>query len=298
MLPQTLLAKTAGPLDLPTRFADLWRQVKIVGATDGLMATLLALALVAGGRRVWPRGEQAQRAQRLLPWVWVVAVPALYVVRGVTVLSRYLLPLLPVLSWLAWRAGERWSLGSTEPRAPRAIRRTVAAGAVLALLVVAQNLLVYRGAVLPQVRSFSDGLRGSLVPMGRWLRVNSPPLAAVATPDIGAIGYFGHRRVVDLAGLVTPEMVPYLEREPYEEATANFRFASFARPEYVLDRSSARDDLRQRSRYARALTPVGYASVPNLGVAHPDPAYYTLYRVDWAVADSLGVPQLGKGRNP
>ncbi len=296
-LPQTLLAKTAGPQGLAERLDNLWRQVKIVGATDGILAALLIAALLAGGRRVWTERPIGQRAQRLLPWVWVLAVPALYVFRGVQVLSRYLLPLLPVLSWLAWRAGECWSLGPAGASSPRAARRTVIAGAAIAALVIAQNLAVYRGAVLPQVRSFGTGLRGSLIPIGRWLRDSTPPGTAIATPDIGAIGFYSDRRVVDLAGLIEPRMVPYLEREPYEEATANFRFAAFARPDYVLDRANAEsEDLLHRSRYAAALTVVKRASVPNLGIARPGPAYYTLYRVDWAVADSLGAPPLAGGR--
>jgi hypothetical protein len=83
-------------------------------------------------------------------------------------------------------------------------------------------------------------------------------------------------------------MVPFLVKETPEEAVAHFRFAGFARPGYIVDRSPRPDDLRRRSRYAPALTPLRLASVPNLGIARPTPAYYTLYRVDWAVADSIG----------
>jgi hypothetical protein len=209
------------------------------------------------------------------------------------VLSRYLLPLLPVLSWLGWRAGECWSLG-TSPT-PRAVRRTTVLGTALAALMLLQNLAVYHGAVLPQVRSFSAGLQGSLVPWGRWLRENTPERSVIATPDIGALGYFSRRRVVDLAGLVTPQMMPYLEREAIEDATANFRFAAFAHPDYIADRGPRPDDLRQRSRFAPALTLLGVSSVPNLGIARPGRVFYSLYRVDWAVADSLGAPGRAEG---
>jgi len=109
----------------------------------------------------------------------------------------------------------------------------------------------------------------------------------VATPDIGALGYFSQRRIVDLAGLVTPEMVPYLRREEYEEAAANFRFAAFARPDYLVDRGPRPDDLRHRSRYASALTLLGVTSVPNLGIGHPGRVFYSLYRIDWLEADSI-----------
>ncbi|MEK7330849.1 MAG: hypothetical protein AAB113_08605, partial [Candidatus Eisenbacteria bacterium] len=54
--PQTLAAKAAGGVGLAYHAENLWRQARIVGATDGLLAVVLLLALVFGGRRMWPGG--------------------------------------------------------------------------------------------------------------------------------------------------------------------------------------------------------------------------------------------------
>jgi hypothetical protein len=159
--------------------------------------------------------------------------------------------------------------------------------AALALIVIAQNMLVYRSAVLPQVRSFTPALEGSLIHWGRWLERNTPPDAVVATPDIGAIGYYSRRRVVDLAGLITPAMVPHLERETQEEAVRGFHFATFSRPHVLVDRSPAPHALLSESPYGAALRPLGTAPMANLGIARPQPTTYTFYAVDWAVFDSL-----------
>ena len=280
--PQTLAAKTAGGVGLAYHVGNLWRQAQIVGATDGLLAVVLALGLAFGGRRAWPTGTAAQR---LVPWAWVVALPALYSARGVPVLSRYLVPLLPVLAWLAWRAAERWWVG--DDPAPARLRRAMALAALLASLILAQNVIVYRTQVLPHVRTFSPALEASLVAWGRWFDRHTPPGAVIATPDIGAIGYHGRRRVVDLAGLVTPAMVEPLTRLSPEAVVENFEFAAFSRPDYLVDRSPVRFRLLATSPYARCLTPLGEARVPNLGVAHREPAVYSFYRVNWAVFDSL-----------
>jgi hypothetical protein len=53
-------------------------------------------------------------------------------------------------------------------------------------------------------------INGTHVRMGEWLAANLPPDVPVASFDIGAIGYFGGRRIVDLGGLSDPGFTPYL----------------------------------------------------------------------------------------
>ncbi len=47
------------------------------------------------------------------------------------------------------------------------------------------------------------------VHLGRWVDVHLPKRARIAVNDIGAIAYFSRREVIDLMGLVTPEIIPY-----------------------------------------------------------------------------------------
>jgi hypothetical protein len=279
--PQTLVAKSVGSQSMATHLDNAWRQVRVFGATDGVLLLALFVGMVGAAR--WRAVRPS--AQRFIPWAWALGLPILYVTRGVPVLSRYVVPLMPVTAWLAWRAVERWWMGDQPTPARR--RRGLVLASALGALVLAQNLIVYRTAVLPQVRTFTPALEGSLARWGRWFHDHTPADAVIATPDIGAIGWFSERRVVDLAGLVTPEMVPFLARSSQEEATAAFAFAAFSRPDYLIDRASQPFDLLHRSPYESALAPLGHATVPNLGIARPGPAVYTFYRVDWAEFDSL-----------
>jgi tetratricopeptide (TPR) repeat protein len=48
------------------------------------------------------------------------------------------------------------------------------------------------------------------VKTAHWLHDNLPEDAVVATHDIGAIGFYSGRRVMDMVGLVSPEMIPNL----------------------------------------------------------------------------------------
>ncbi len=46
------------------------------------------------------------------------------------------------------------------------------------------------------------------VRLGRWVARETPPDALLAVNDVGALTYFGNRRIIDLMGLVTPDVVP------------------------------------------------------------------------------------------
>jgi 4-amino-4-deoxy-L-arabinose transferase-like glycosyltransferase len=47
------------------------------------------------------------------------------------------------------------------------------------------------------------------IPIGNYIRENTPADAIIATHDIGAVAYFSDRPVVDVIGLVTPDMMEF-----------------------------------------------------------------------------------------
>lgn len=59
----------------------------------------------------------------------------------------------------------------------------------------------------------------------RWVDANAPRDAIIGTHDIGIVGYVTQRQIVDLAGLVTPEIIPILNDQP--------KLAGFVRQRHV-----------------------------------------------------------------
>ncbi|MDX1416819.1 MAG: hypothetical protein R3293_21635 [Candidatus Promineifilaceae bacterium] len=87
-----------------------------------------------------------------------------------------------------------------------------------ALIVVLYVLLVFAGAAsLPNwAMMLGNNTREILdidVAQGRWLAKNTSPDAVIAVDDIGAIGFLSERRIIDLNGLVTPEVWPAVSAE-------------------------------------------------------------------------------------
>jgi len=57
----------------------------------------------------------------------------------------------------------------------------------------------------------------------------------IATMDIGAIGFYSGRRIIDLKGLVTPELAPLVAEMggSRKRAQAVYEFLSRKRPDYI-----------------------------------------------------------------
>jgi hypothetical protein len=68
------------------------------------------------------------------------------------------------------------------------------------------------------------------VHLGRWVERHVPPTSRIALNDIGAIAYFSRRPVIDLMGLVTPDIIPY--RRQGEAGV--IRYVAEHCPDYVI----------------------------------------------------------------
>ena len=75
------------------------------------------------------------------------------------------------------------------------------------------------------------------VAIGRWVRDNAAPGSLLAVNDIGAIGFIADMPVLDLQGLVTPEILPLRDFEHRLDGTAPgavFEFIVDRRPDYLI----------------------------------------------------------------
>lgn len=116
--------------------------------------------------------------------------------------NRYLIPALPPLLVLA-------AAGAAPLLAREGARLLGAAGGVL----TAVAMLFSAGHAVQLTAADVQTINCTQVDAGLWLREHTPPRAVVATHDVGAIGYFSGRPLVDITGLVDPEVVPVAHDE-------------------------------------------------------------------------------------
>jgi hypothetical protein len=169
--------------------------------------------LLIPGMVVWVgsrRRTLRDRAQSALwlPLVWILIHSAVYAVRLPVSYQhgRYLLPIIPVVllygivgtalivDWLKARRIKPWA--------------RVARLGLVAVVALVFGLYVPIGAAA--YAADVDVIDGEMVAVAHWLDRNTPAHAIIAVHDIGAIGYFTRRPILDLAGLISPEVIPFI----------------------------------------------------------------------------------------
>jgi hypothetical protein len=175
----------------------------------------LPLAVFPGVIVAWARGGRGLGVPALALLAHPIGMALLAPYRGPAFQEgRYSIHLLPLafvlLSVVAGAAGSVWAEGGLRKMLgavpPAARSRVWGRAAVVAYLAVAVVTLVpaatrYGWAV--------QNINAMDVHLGRWVDANLPKTARIAVNDIGAIAYFSRREVVDLMGLVTPQIIPY-----------------------------------------------------------------------------------------
>jgi hypothetical protein len=116
------------------------------------------------------------------------------------------------------------------------------------------------------------------VAMGEWLAANTPPGAVIAVDDIGAIAFLSERQIVDLNGLVSPEMWPILRQHPVGRGRdqATTRLLSAGRLDYLAIFPTWNPDLAAN---AGVLTPVQTFHVATGSIIGATEA--AIYRANW-----------------
>jgi hypothetical protein len=147
----------------------------------------------------------------LLPLLWVIAEVMLYAARLPAAYQhgRYVLPALPALVMIGV-IGMFWLIQLTHPsRIGRVLLRSLSIAT--ALLFIAFALGLGRDTYSRDVSIINQ----EQVASAAWINDNLPIMTAGGNPalaiyDIGAVGYFAPRPLLDIAGLLSPEIIPLI----------------------------------------------------------------------------------------
>ena len=172
----------------------------------------------------------AKKRSWLLILGWTGLYFLAYSLLGVTRYFWYYAPLVPgwviavglgiaLVDWLpSWGRLHAFPIGDR-------IRR---AGFIL----IVGALFVAQGCNLYRMSQQNDPRYRIYRAVGEWLNQNTPADASVGALEVGLIGYFAQRPMVDFAGLIQPEVAAQMQSETTYDDTAIFATTKY-QPQYL-----------------------------------------------------------------
>jgi len=169
----------------------------------GVGATLLPGSIYMLVLRIRER-----RWDELGGFLWIAGLLALYAVRLPVQYQhgRYAMPVLPLFLLLGMEGLLKWAKPASEKLAMRLLSRVW-----MVSVIAIQIVFFIRGA-----RAYAQDVaivESEMVATAIWIRDELPDEALLAVHDIGAVGYFTPNPIVDLAGLVSPDVIPFIRDE-------------------------------------------------------------------------------------
>jgi arabinofuranosyltransferase len=200
-----------------------------------------------------------------LPIAWGLALPAFYILGGAPVSARYMMYGLPCYLLVGVKA---WSLLAGKHRAWVG----VSFAATLTLIGFVQYRYCY------YVTEWPAGMDPQMIEVAQTLRSISGENDVVACDQIGVIGYFSRRRILDMYGLVSPEVMPYRRSA---DPNAPWHFVHARAPAYVFLGEDLPTLVARDPAYG-SLTLVMQRAIQREGAsAALKPTIYYLYRTNW-----------------
>jgi hypothetical protein len=198
LLPNTFYAKQVEyQVDWPLHLRFWWvLRPTLVGAQVLLVPGFVYAAYLLLRRRDWPA---------IVPLVWWLGFLSVYALRLPVNYQhgRYLMPTIPLLLIYGIWGTDRM----LRPRSSHLFVRVLSRGLPVTIALLA--LLFWgRGA---QAYSEDVGfVENEMVAAARWLNEHAAPADIIAVHDIGAVGYLSDQPLLDLAGLITPDVIPFM----------------------------------------------------------------------------------------
>jgi hypothetical protein len=215
--------------------------------------------------------------------IWTHAAPS-----NATYMAAYLTPVVAVLAAAGLFLVHRIAARRVSSEESMSRRVGFAAGiAIVCTALLGFHALAHRPSWQQhgfRVKKVSD-LQGYI---GRWAGSHLAPDASIGSREVGAIGFFSGRRMVDLGGTISQQGLAYLG-QPGSPDTNLLTFMEKVRPSHLAIRPSEFPDL---SRRADLLTPAVTCAVsdPIAGGM----TTMTLYETPWpppSVAEARGLAE-------
>ena len=134
--------------------------------------------------------------------------------------GRYAMPAMPVF-FLWGLLGTAWL---ARPRDTQHWWRVISRVWLTSIIVI---VLVFWGIGAQAYADDVAVINTEMVAAARWISEHTKVDELIAAHDIGALGYYGERQLIDLAGLISPQVIPFIRDEGQLEVFLDQHKADF-----------------------------------------------------------------------
>src|SRR4030095_16034069 len=218
----TSLGKSTFSIGLNTAAAQLTGIIKLLAASSLIEMALTLLCLLFLLKR---KDELKTYA---LPLVWRAWFIFLFIVTDADLISRYMLLISPLFILTGIKFLQLINL-----------RASFLIPVYVVFAIFSQYIFYFY--VKPHTDSFTAGVNNCLIPIGEWLNKNTPTGSKILVNDVGAIGYFSNRYIIDAAGLINRDLLlnKKIMGTQLEKRTVTHNLLDIVNADYVIDRDSS-----------------------------------------------------------
>lgn len=260
-MPNTALGKSTLSLS-PLIIFEQVKEISKTLAGAGLFELLLSVVFILFAIK-------KKNFQKTLPmFIWIFALVFLYIITDADIISRYLLIISPFFILIGLKSIENLKFN-----------QKYIIIAVFLISVFYSQFIFYK-FVKPSTDDFAKGVNECFIPIADWLKQNTDPKAKILVNDVGAIGYFSNRYIIDAAALINRDLVLNKEimSSPLDDRMETHKLLKFIEVDYVIDRdTSETSSVTEFSKYGLQLKLT--KKFPSLGISDPSPRYYKIYKI-------------------
>ena len=201
-MPNTFYAKQAEYVD--------WQMIPFLERLGQMLLQLLvgpSLVLFPGVLGWLTKSIKQRMWGSFAAMIWCAGYLGLYISRlPLYQHGRYIMPAMPIFFLFGLLAFAEFDSGKMFARY-HWVSQTIWRSSMVMLVI---------GFIFLGARSYAEDvgvIEGEMVATAKWIAEKLPGDALIAAHDIGALGYFDYHELVDLAGLISPDVIPFMRDE-------------------------------------------------------------------------------------
>lgn len=263
LVPNTVSGKSGSAFSFKVFYTQLYEIFRTL-AGSSLPELLLSFSLIV--YFVFKKTIVEKTIPLLL---WISGLILVYVITDADIISRYLLIISPFLILLGLEFVHRFSAKNKS---------------VLIITVAISSLLysqfVFYKFVKPGTDNFTKGVNDCLKPLSIWIKENTPEGSRIFLNDVGVVGYFSERYIIDAAALINSDLMLNKKIMGFslETRAHPFKMLGDIQADYIVERDTS--ELNNLHEYGKHRFELRFVrKFPSLGIRDSTPRYFKLYEV-------------------